>query len=156
MLTLPPAVVAAIQAHVLAGYPGEACGLLFGTGTSAIRFVAMDNLADRLHAMDPVEYPRSSRDFYAMNEAKVARLAREAEAAGERWLAIVHSHIDCGAYFSAEDKRIAAPDGECTWPELFQVVVDVHADGVREAKAFRWDGTDFALVATYPDAACSR
>lgn len=151
MLALTPDVARALADLARAAYPAEACGLLFGHGTVAEILVPMANQADRLHALDPVEYPRTARDFFAMNEAKVAREVREREAAGERWLAIAHSHVDCGAYFSAEDVRQAAPDGTPTWPDLFQVVVDCRAWGAVEARAFRWDARGaFLPVATFP------
>lgn len=152
MTVIPPALVRAMQDHALACYPGECCGLLFARDGQPVRWVAVDNLADRLHALDPVEYPRTSRDAFMMNEAKVARHAREAEAAGESWCAIVHSHINCGAYFSAEDKRVAAPGGVPVYPDLDQIVIDCQPGGrIVEAKSFRWDGHDFALIATHPE-----
>lgn len=150
-LIIAPELIPAMQDHALGCYPGECCGLLFGRGGLASRWQPMQNEADRLHALDPAEYPRTSRDAFMMNEARVARLVREAEAQGETWLAIVHSHIDCGAYFSAEDKRVAAPDGVPVHPQVWQVVIDCQPRGrIVEALAFRWDGRDFAHVATYP------
>ena len=156
MLVLAPAVVEAIAAHASAGYPAETCGLLFGRGDEVSRMLAMENMADRLHAADPAEYPRTSRDYFAMNGAKVNKAVREAEATGEAWLGVWHSHIDCGAYFSSEDTRTFAPDGVPTWPELYQLVVDVRAHRVVEARAFRWDGRCFAPVATFPAFARAR
>lgn len=153
MLRLPPPIVDQLRAWARAGHPAETCGLLFARGEDdfAVRAVQVDNMADKLHALDPAEYPRTSRDYFAMNEAKVARQVRESEAAGERWLAIWHSHIDCGAYFSAEDIATAAPGGVCVYPSLYQLVIDVRADRCVEAKAFRWDGAAFAHAATFPD-----
>jgi proteasome lid subunit RPN8/RPN11 len=143
MLTLPDAVVDTLAAWARAGYPGETCGLLFARGEE-VRAEALPNIADRLHELDPQAYPRTSRNYFAFNEAKAARLVREAAADGWRWLAIWHS------YFSAEDIATAAPGGQCVYPDLFQLVIDVRADGCREAKAFRWDGAAFAPVATFP------
>jgi [CysO sulfur-carrier protein]-S-L-cysteine hydrolase len=152
MLVLPAAVVRVMQDHAFACYPAECCGLLFGDGNHhATRAVIVDNMADKLHALDPAEYPRTSRDAFAMNEAKVARLVREAEAAGERWLGIWHSHIDCGAYFSSEDKRVAAPGNVPVYPDLFQTVIDCRPGRIIEARTFRWDGTDYLPVATHGD-----
>lgn len=158
MLRLPAAIVDAIATQASAGYPAEACGLLFASAGSedCRRMQPMENLADRYHAADPVEYPRTSRDYFAMNGAKVARAVREAEAAGEAWLGIWHSHIDCGAYFSAEDVRTFAPDGQASYPQLYQLVVDVRLDRVVEARAFRWDGRGFPPVATFPEFARPR
>jgi [CysO sulfur-carrier protein]-S-L-cysteine hydrolase len=152
MLVLPDSIVDQIASIASAGFPSETCGLLFAQAGSdvCVRMLPMDNMADKLHAADPVEYPRTARDYFAMNGAKVARAVREAEAVGERWLGVWHSHIDCGAYFSSEDTRTFAPDGVPTWPELYQVVVDVRGHRVVEARAFRWDGRCFAPVASFP------
>lgn len=155
MLRLTPSVVDQLRIWSIAGHPGESCGLLFARGDddAAVRAVLLENLADRLHALDPEAHPRTSREWFEFNGAKAARLVREAEAAGERWLAIWHSHIDCGAYFSAEDIAAAAPGGQCVYPQLYQVVVDARQDRCVEARAFRWDGAAFAHVATFPELA---
>ena len=158
MLTIPLEVIRTMQDHAFAAYPGECCGLLFGAATThvASRALPVDNMADKLHALDPVEYPRTSRDAFAMNEAKVARLVREAEAAGERWLGIWHSHIDCGAYWSSEDKRSAAPNNVPVYPTLFQTVIDCRPGRIVEARTFLWDGTDYVPVTTHSDFARTR
>jgi len=158
MLTIPPSIMAAMQDHALACYPSECCGILFAKNGSeeAVRCVPLENMADRLHALNPDENPRSGRDWFSPNEAKLARHVREAEAQGERWLALFHSHIDCGAYFSDEDKRYAAPDGQAVYPDLYQTVIETHAHGVVEARTFRWNGSDYAQVAVHPDFARTR
>ncbi len=84
------------------------------------------------------------------------RLVREAEAAGERWQAFYHSHIDCGAYFSAEDRKYAAPEGAAVFPEVVQLVIACSAQAITEAKAFLWDGHGFALVQDLPEFARTR
>ena len=152
MLTFSAAALRTMQDHAFSHYPGECCGLLFGTETTVVsRALPLDNMADKLHALDPVENPRTSRDFFAINEAKAARFVREAEAAGERWLGIFHSHIDCGAYFSSEDIRVAAPEGVPVYPQLFQTVIDCRPGRIIEARTFRWDGAEYVPVATHPD-----
>ena len=161
MIAIPPAVALVMQDQAFASYPGECCGLLFAraddlSSDTAVRAAPLDNLADRFHAMDPIEYPRTSRDAFMVNEAKLAKAVREAEAAGERWIAFYHSHIDCGAYFSAEDKKYAAPEGQPVYPQLYQVVIETRAERIVEARTFRWDGADFAHVATHPDFARSK
>ena len=162
MLTLPPEVILVMQDHAFAAYPGECCGLLFAPLHSshgpqiATRALPVENLADKLHALDPLEYPRTSRDAFAMNEARIARLVREAEAAGERWLGIWHSHIDCGAYWSSEDKRSAAPNNVPVYPTLFQTVIDCRPGRIVEARTFLWDGTDYVPVTTHSDFARTR
>ena len=81
MIQIPPPVVAEMQNHALASYPGECCGLLFAKpgSTNVTRCARLENLADRYHALDPNAYPRTSRDAFMVNEAKLGRLVREAE-----------------------------------------------------------------------------
>jgi proteasome lid subunit RPN8/RPN11 len=152
MLDIPAPLIRQLQDQVFAHYPGECCGLLVGPpgGGLVSRALPLENIADRLHALDPAAYPRTSRDAFMVNEAKLARLVREAEAAGERWLAFYHSHIDCGAYFSAEDKKYAAPEGAAVFPEVVQLVIACSGAAITAAKAFRWDGRDFALLQDLP------
>jgi proteasome lid subunit RPN8/RPN11 len=158
MIEIPPSVIQQMQEQAFTGYPGECCGLLFskpGSG-KVTRCVPLENIADRFHAMDPVEYPRSSRDAFMVNELKLTRAVKEAETSGEQWLAFYHSHIDCGAYFSAEDRKYAAPNDEPIYPDLYQLVIETHADRIVEAQAFRWDGKDFAHQQTFPEFARKR
>lgn len=158
MIEIPAAVITQMQEQAFNGYPGECCGLLFaepGSG-EVTRCVPLENIADRFHAMDPVEYPRTSRDAFMVNELKLTKAVKEAESSGEQWLAFYHSHIDCGAYFSAEDKKFAAPNNEPVFPHLYQLVIETHADRIVEAQAFRWDGKDFAHQQTFPEFARKR
>jgi len=79
-----------------------------------------------------------------LDERAYARIAEEAETHDERIVAVFHSYIDCGAYCSQEDKLMAAPFGTPNDPELWHVVIDHQPAGVVGAKAFHWDGEDFA------------
>lgn len=137
-----------MQDHAFAGYPGEAVGLLFArTGTLvAARAVALENIQDKLHALDPDEHPRTSRNGFQVNGRAMQKAIEAATAQGERLLAIFHSHIDCGAYFSIEDQDMAAPPPENVPNdlELWHVVMACWKDGMREANAFTWNGRGFA------------
>jgi proteasome lid subunit RPN8/RPN11 len=148
MISIPPEIARQMQDHAFAWYPNECCGLLFAPaqGSTAIRAACLENRADKLHQVDPVTYPRTARTYYDLNPRQVAKAVDEAATRGERWLAVFHSHIDSGAYFSDEDKAAAAPDGVPVHPDVWQVVMEVHADGVRTARVYRWDGRDFAGV----------
>ncbi len=162
MISIPEPVMKTMQDHAFAWYPGECCGLLFAPrgSDSANRAEPMENLQDKLHNLDPVEHPRTSRNGFQLNARKMQRLVEEAETRGERLLALFHSHIDCGAYFSQEDKDMAAPppDRKPLDAGLWHVVMECWNDGMRIARAFRWDGRDyathdlpgFALHATLP------
>jgi proteasome lid subunit RPN8/RPN11 len=126
-------------------------------GSHAItRCAPLENLADKYHALDPVEFPRTSRDAFMVNEARLLRAVREGEAAGEQWLAFYHSHVDCGAYFSAEDKKYAAPDNNPAYPHIYQLVIETQNGRVGEGRAFRWNGGDYVHVQTFPEFAAVR
>ncbi len=149
MIEIPAPLVAQMQEHAFFWYPGECCGLLFARhgGDVATQVLPMENLQDKLHALDPVEHPRTSRNGFQLNAKKMQDAVRAAEAAGGHLLAIFHSHIDCGAYFSQEDKDMAAPPPERRPVDatLWHVVMECWPEGMRGANAFRWDGGDYAL-----------
>lgn len=146
-LQIPPSLIADIQQHVLSAYPAECCGLLFARGEhDVVRVLAMENLQDRLHALDPETHPRTSRNGFHMDALRVWKEVEAAERGGERLLGFYHSHIDCDAYFSQEDRTMAAPPpaGVPVYPDAWHLVVACWPDGVREARVYRWDGHDFA------------
>ena len=143
---IPPAIADEMQRHALASYPDECCGLLFTRGgREVVRAIAMENIQNRLHALDPDSHPRTGRNGFQMDALRVWREVDAAAGRGERLVAFYHSHIDCGAYFSQEDRDMAAPppDRTPTYPEMWHVVLACWPDGLREACAFRWDGRDF-------------
>jgi proteasome lid subunit RPN8/RPN11 len=148
MISVPPEIVRQLQDHAIAWYPSECCGLLFAPagGGTAVRAECMENRADKLHQLDPVGFPMTGRDYFALHELKAQKLVDAANARGERWLAVFHSHIDCAAYFSEADQATAAPDGVPVHPDLWHVVMEIHADGIRGARAYRWDGRAYAGV----------
>ena len=147
-LTIPASILRHMQTLALSGYPGESCGLLFGPqGTSeGTRFVPMENIQDRLHALDPVAHPRTSRNGFQMNALAAARLVDAAAASGEQLLAIFHSHVDCDPTFSNEDRVMAAPppEGVPLYPDVWHIILSCWPDGVRDMRAYRWNGADFA------------
>jgi proteasome lid subunit RPN8/RPN11 len=160
MLTVPPRLAAQMQDHAFNWYPNECCGLLFARqdGDEATRVVAMDNLQGRYHfRLGPPDFPRQPRTAFKLDERRMARLADEAAAQGERLLAVFHSHIDCAPEFSLEDSDMAAPPPARVpvHPDLWHVVLEIRPDGCRGARAYRWDGRGFA-GSDLPDFAWSR
>lgn len=147
-LVIPPAIVERMQDHTFAEYPGECCGLLFAPvdEETATGVLPLENVQDRLHALDPESHPRTSRNGFHMDAMRVCREVEAAVARGERLLAFFHSHIDCDPYFSQEDRDMAAPPPWRTpvYPDVWHVVIACWPDGIRAARAFRWDGRDFA------------
>lgn len=144
-LALAPEALAGLLAEAAATWPREACGVVLGHPGSVERqrFHRFDNLADRLHALDPERYPRDARTAYALDPLKLQRLLDAAEAEGIGLLALCHSHPEHPSYFSATDRAAAAPFGTPTFPNASQIVVSVFGGEVRDLKAFHWDGQDW-------------
>ena len=145
---LPRPVLDAIYAHAREGYPEEVCGFILGARDGAADEARRcENRQNALHAEDPAAFPRDARTAYNLGAKDLFFLDKSLR--GERPVRIIyHSHVDVGAYFSAEDERAAAPDGELLYPVDY-LVVDVRADGVRGARLFRFDAGRFVEVASY-------
>ncbi len=118
-----------------ANYPNEACGLVVRGPDGKLTTVVCGNLQDRYHALDPVAYLRTARAAFKLNELQIMRAAER----GDELVCIYHSHCDAGAYFSAEDVRCAAPQGEAMYPGVGYLVVSVFGGRVRAAEMFHFD-----------------
>ena len=94
--------------------------------------------------LDPDTFERTAERAYLLDP----RLILDAERAGKRVVAIVHSHVRVGAYFSAEDERQAlSPAGDAPlYPDVEYVVLDVSDDGVRGFKTFGWSEAEQRFV----------
>ena len=136
-----------ISRHSQETFPEECCGLVFSASRSD-RVRRVENIQNRLHALDPLTYPRTAVIAYAMDPRELEAILAEEERAGATLQAFYHSHPNHEAYFSAEDKAFATPFGEPTFPDAAQIVVSVYDGSVRDVKAFAWseDGRDFVEV----------
>ncbi len=151
----------AIEEDALRGYAAdeEACGYVVGPAADGLlcdEATRMENVANKLHRLDPQTHFRTARQYFAFNERKFEK-AIEAGRAAERPVKVLyHSHLDAGAYFSRTDRAVMsmgeAPTvegGEIAlgpgpaWPLAFLVISAVAA-GVDDRKLYAWDGTDFA------------
>jgi proteasome lid subunit RPN8/RPN11 len=123
-------------------WPREACGIFVGRPGELARsyFVAFENMQDRLHAADPVSFPRDARTAYSMDALRLERFVDAAVARGEQLLAIIHSHPQHPSYFSRTDRAAACPFGFPTYPDALQIVISVYDRVVHDLKAFRWEG----------------
>lgn len=136
---LTPEALAELFAHARRDYPNECCGIVFGPRDSdaADRVRPCENIQDQLHAEDPVTHARDARTAYNLGAADLFALQKSLR--GPQPAKIVyHSHVDVGAYFSETDQAAARMDDEPAYPVEY-VVVDVRADGAREARQFAWD-----------------
>ncbi len=144
---LTPASIEAISKQAMAEYPSECCGIV--TGTSSIQRVhPCRNRQDELHALDPEQHPRTSREAYDMDRNEMERIFADAGAKGEQVVCFYHSHIDCGAYFSTMDKDVQTVFGEPEFPTAVHVVVSVKERKIAELRGFLWNGAgqDFVEV----------
>jgi len=133
------------QAH--AEYPSECCGIVTGAKDRQ-RVHACRNRQDELHARDPEQHPRTSREAYDLDRAEMERVFADAARNAEAVLAFYHSHIDCGAYFSQMDKEVQTVFGEPEFPDAVHVVVSVNEGKIAEIRGYLWDGAkqDFREV----------
>ena len=132
-----------IFAHAKEGYPEEVCGFILDGGE--VR--RCENQQNKMHSVDPETYPRDAKTAYFLG-FKDIRFLEDSMKSEKPVRIIYHSHVDVGAYFSAEDERAATVEGELLYPVDY-LVVDVQKDGVRGAKLFRFDGGRFVEVGSY-------
>ena len=138
----PPELLARLAALCEADPAREVCGFLLRRG-GALEVVPVANVADRYHAADPARFPRTSRDAYLMDPKAQLRVHREVEDDGAEIVAIWHSHVEVGAYFSEKDRADATVDGAPTVPGAEYLVLGVRAGRVTEVKRFRWSADGF-------------
>lgn len=136
-----------VVAWLEAAYPVEGCGLILEKD-GQYRFLECENLADKYHALDPEQFPRTARHFYIIDPIEFIR----AEDRGERVAVIVHSHADVGDYFSDEDIAAATLPGptpddpvEAAHPGVDYLVVSTREDGADHATLFRFDAETAAF-----------
>jgi [CysO sulfur-carrier protein]-S-L-cysteine hydrolase len=123
--------------HSQETFPEECCGVvLTNSATDQVR--RLENIQNKLHALDPATYPRTAVIAYAMDPRELEAVIDHADKAGAKLKAFYHSHPDHEAYFSAEDKAFATPFGEPTFPNAAQLVVSVYNRAVKAVKAFVW------------------
>lgn len=150
MLTICDAVLDNLVAHAVSQYPNEACGFLIGERgqPSAAEFVPVKNVYDEMHAKYPDTYPRTAKTAYLIDPREQQKIFQQAEENGREVKAIVHSHTDHDAYFSEEDRLVAAPWGEPMFPGISYLVISVCNRLLKEMNEFVWDekSKDFSQI----------
>ncbi|HKI98136.1 MAG TPA: M67 family metallopeptidase [bacterium] len=128
-LSIPPALVQRCFAHGASTYPEEGCGALSGpaNGDAVDGYHPIANILNQMHAEDPERYPRTGANGYFMDPAEMMRLEKALAAEGRAVKVIFHSHVDVGAYFSAEDKTRALWAGQPLLPGIAYLVCGVKA-----------------------------
>lgn len=146
---LPPSLLIACYAEARRTYPREACGLLCGRrGAMAIDTLRVcENDQDRLHALDPLGFPRDGRTAFRLRFVDVLWLYESLQTDVPARI-LFHSHVDVGAAFSAQD-RAEAQRHDVLRETFDHLVVDVLADGARGALRYRFVDGDFRCIARY-------
>lgn len=142
---IPRAVLEHVEAAGTAAYARdeEACGYLEGPADEPLladRAVELENLANKYHLADPEGHPRTGREYFKINALKFERAVREGIAAGRPVKVFFHSHLDCGAYFSAEDAASMTMGGDSGPAHpLAYLVTAVDRGAVTAHKLFVWN-----------------
>jgi proteasome lid subunit RPN8/RPN11 len=105
---IPSQVLSVVERAAVEAYARdeEACGYLSGPAHDPLladRAVELENLANKYHAADPEGHPRTGHEYFKINALKFERAIAEGIAEDRPVKVFFHSHLDCGAYFSAED-----------------------------------------------------
>ncbi len=120
----------------------EVCGFVLRRA-GALHVEPIANVADASHAADPVQCPCTSRDSYLMDPREQLRVHRELQASGGEIVAIWHSHVEVGAYFSTKDRADALLDGVQVVPGAEYIVLGVRGGRVTEARRYRLEDGNF-------------
>jgi proteasome lid subunit RPN8/RPN11 len=122
MLHIPHALMNTLTAHLEAGYPREACGILIGE----MDFAEMPP-AKHVHdvvlvqnAWDEVNDKESQANRYMISPEDVARADRDAGKRGWDIIGFFHSHPDHPSQASATDR-------EWAWPVISFMITSVRA-----------------------------
>jgi [CysO sulfur-carrier protein]-S-L-cysteine hydrolase len=128
----------------------EACGYIEGPAADALladRAVELPNLANKYHAVDPEGHPRTGREYFKINALVFERALAEAAAKDRPVKVFFHSHLDCGAYFSAEDAASMTMDGgSAPSHPLAYLVTAVDRGEVTAHKLFVWHAETRSFV----------
>ncbi len=151
-VTIPDSVLAIIEEAGRAAYARneEACGYLEGPAAEPLgidRAVELENLANKYHAADPEGHPRTGHDYFKINALKFERAIRAGVEGGRPVKVFFHSHLDCGAYFSAEDaaSMTMGGTGDPSF-ELSYLVTAVDSGKVTAHKLFIWSAASKSFV----------
>ncbi len=132
------------------GRDEEACGYLQGPEADPLRCdeaVELENLANKYHQADPEGHPRTGREYFKINGRKFERAIAEGLERQRPVKVFFHSHLDCGAYFSAEDAASMTLGGtrEPSY-DLAYLVTAVDQGQVAAHKLFIWDAASAGFV----------
>ncbi|HVU02109.1 MAG TPA: Mov34/MPN/PAD-1 family protein [Polyangiaceae bacterium] len=128
----------------------EACGFVEGPASDPLladRATELENLANKYHRVDPEAHPRTGREYFKINALKFEKALAEGQKTGRPLKVFFHSHLDCGAYFSAEDAAsMTMGGGDGPTYDLAYLVTAVDEGIVTAHRLFVWDGASRSFV----------
>ncbi|WP_316213719.1 MULTISPECIES: Mov34/MPN/PAD-1 family protein [unclassified Bradyrhizobium] len=129
-----------VYQHAKDCYPDECCGFIRAGG----EVHRATNDQNRLHAEDPVRWPRPARQAYRFADHDLLALNRSFQDSAPAVI-IYHSHPDVGAYFSSTDAADAIYQGRPIY-KVDYLVIDIRRALPVGAKLFRFfDGSFHCL-----------
>jgi proteasome lid subunit RPN8/RPN11 len=151
-LRITRAVLERVSEHARTSYAKdeEACGYL--TGPADVEqlcddAVALANLANRYHAVDPETYPRTGRTYFLIDPLQFAKAMATSAENGRPLRVLYHSHLDVGAYFSETDAAAATMGGDKpSYEGLLYLVTSIRKGVVDDHKLFAWDADGKTFV----------
>ena len=149
---IPSAVLAEVERAGREAYKRdeEACGYLEGPAEDALlidRAVELENLANKYHKADPEGHPRTGREYFKINALKFDRAIAEGQKSARPVKVFFHSHLDCGAYFSAEDAASMTMGGQAGPSfQLAYLVTAVDKGEVTAHRLFIWEANSSSFV----------
>jgi [CysO sulfur-carrier protein]-S-L-cysteine hydrolase len=127
VVRVPAATLAAMLAHVEAGYPDEACGVLAGADGTVTAHYATANAAE------------TPRTFSEIGPSELLRIWNEIDANEWQALAYYHSHPETPAYPSPRD--VLWSQG---WPGTYYIIFSLADRAAPIVRAFLIAGEDVA------------
>lgn len=128
----------------------EACGFITGPSSDELladRATELENLANKYHRADPESHPRTGRAYFKINALKFQRSIDEGHTVSRPVKVFFHSHLDCGAYFSAEDAASMTMGGDAGPSyDLAYLVTAVDGGQVTAHRLFVWDDSTRSFV----------
>lgn len=126
VLVLPREVLSVMLAHVEAGYPNEACGVLAGD--------AQERVVKHFPTANASDTPRT---FSEIGPAELLAIWNEIDAHDWSMLAYYHSHPETPAYPSVRDIRWSQG-----WPGTYYVIFSLADRTAPVVRAFLVTGED--------------
>lgn len=159
---LTPAARETLEATIVDRYHAgeEACGYLVGPAEPrplCDEVVPLVNMIGKMHARDPVRFPRGPRTAFAFSLSLFERAIRIGSDEGRPVKVLYHSHLDAGAHLGATDRAMFSQGvpprngrpgrlGRGPIAPLVFLVTGVGAEGILEHRAYRWQEGDFVAT----------